>query len=199
MDTRDNILKVAFNLFLQKTYKDVSLNEIVDKIGLTKGAFYHYFQSKEELFTEIVEKYLVIGQAQVYNTIPRDNLKSFITTYLERIVSFVDNFKQTIDNVDASKGISLFNIMFDALRLTQGFDNKVHQLHKEEREIWVEVIQNAKKSGEIKSTMSDMLLARTFISINDGIGLHLILEGRYDDIPGELFTLWMGFYNTIKN
>ncbi len=48
--TKEFILKTAFSLFLQKNYKAVTLKEIVDKTGLSKGAFYHYYTSKEKLF-----------------------------------------------------------------------------------------------------------------------------------------------------
>jgi len=43
-DTREHILKVAFNLFLLKSYKEVTMAELVEKTGMSKGAFYHYFK-----------------------------------------------------------------------------------------------------------------------------------------------------------
>jgi AcrR family transcriptional regulator len=35
------------------------MKEIVEKTGMSKGAFYHYFPSKEDLFIEIIGKYYV--------------------------------------------------------------------------------------------------------------------------------------------
>jgi AcrR family transcriptional regulator len=44
-DSRTHILETAANLFMQKSYKEVTMKEIVDKTGLSKGAFYLHFRS----------------------------------------------------------------------------------------------------------------------------------------------------------
>jgi AcrR family transcriptional regulator len=54
-DSRTHILETAANLFMQKSYKEVTMKEIVDKTGLSKGAFYLHFRSKEQLFMEVTD------------------------------------------------------------------------------------------------------------------------------------------------
>lgn len=49
---------MALELFFGNTYREVSINDIVKAVGITKGGFYHYFNSKEELFTQVVEDFL---------------------------------------------------------------------------------------------------------------------------------------------
>ncbi|NLY43948.1 MAG: TetR/AcrR family transcriptional regulator [Clostridiaceae bacterium] len=58
MSTKENILKTAFEFFISHAYADVSINDIVKKVGITKGGFYHYFKSKEELFEKVMEDFL---------------------------------------------------------------------------------------------------------------------------------------------
>ena len=53
--TKDHILQVALNLFLQSSYKEVTMCELVEKSGMSKGAFYYYFKSKEELFCAVMK------------------------------------------------------------------------------------------------------------------------------------------------
>jgi AcrR family transcriptional regulator len=36
----------------------VSVNDIVKVVGITKGGFYHYFNSKDELFSHVVEDFI---------------------------------------------------------------------------------------------------------------------------------------------
>jgi AcrR family transcriptional regulator len=48
----------ALNLFYERGYDASSVNDIVAEAGLTKGAFYHYFSSKEELLGVVVNRYL---------------------------------------------------------------------------------------------------------------------------------------------
>ena len=52
-DTREKILDVSSKLFVEHSYKEVSIQDIVDQVGMTKGAFYYFFKSKEELFIEL--------------------------------------------------------------------------------------------------------------------------------------------------
>ena len=52
--TLENIHRAAKAEFLEKGYKDASLRNIVKSVGLTTGAFYGYYKSKEELFEAIV-------------------------------------------------------------------------------------------------------------------------------------------------
>ena len=52
--TLENIHLAAKAEFLEKGYKDASLRNIVKSVGMTTGAFYGYYKSKEELFEAIV-------------------------------------------------------------------------------------------------------------------------------------------------
>lgn len=54
-DTRGLILKTALQLFLKKGYKDVTYNDLIEKTGLSKGAIYHHFTSKEDLLASVFE------------------------------------------------------------------------------------------------------------------------------------------------
>lgn len=59
-DTRDLILTVATELFLKKGYEETKISDIINGLdGLTKGAIYHYFDSKEDIFNEVAKN---IGQ-----------------------------------------------------------------------------------------------------------------------------------------
>lgn len=54
--TLENILNAAQSEFLEKGFKSASLRNIVKTAGVTTGAFYGYFKSKEELFESLVEQ-----------------------------------------------------------------------------------------------------------------------------------------------
>ena len=55
--TLERIHKAAKAEFLKKGYKDASLRNIVKSVGMTTGAFYGYYKSKEELFEALVGKH----------------------------------------------------------------------------------------------------------------------------------------------
>lgn len=50
-------MDAALDLFADKGYDSTSINDIIEKVGVTKGAFYYYFKSKEQVLDEIVEKF----------------------------------------------------------------------------------------------------------------------------------------------
>jgi AcrR family transcriptional regulator len=55
--TIENILDVALELFIKKGYENTSIQEIVNNLdGLSKGAIYYHFKSKEDILNSVAEK-----------------------------------------------------------------------------------------------------------------------------------------------
>ncbi|MDA3643998.1 TetR/AcrR family transcriptional regulator [Saccharopolyspora indica] len=54
--TRRTLLRESRKLFATKGYGAVGLSEIVRTAGVTKGALYHHFDSKAELFRAVLEQ-----------------------------------------------------------------------------------------------------------------------------------------------
>jgi AcrR family transcriptional regulator len=54
-ETRRDLLDAARVLFSDRGYAGTSLDDVVAKAGVTKGALYHHFANKKELFTAVVE------------------------------------------------------------------------------------------------------------------------------------------------
>ena len=50
---RDSILRTAEKLFFEKGYDETSIQDILDALSISKGGFYHYFESKIALLEEI--------------------------------------------------------------------------------------------------------------------------------------------------
>lgn len=57
-ERRREILDTAEKLFYEKGYKQTSIRDIIDAIGIAKGTFYHYFDSKVDLLDELIERIL---------------------------------------------------------------------------------------------------------------------------------------------
>jgi len=56
-DTRDRILDTAQTLVMAKGFSGTSLDDIIRTAGLTKGAFFHHFRSKNDLARKLVERF----------------------------------------------------------------------------------------------------------------------------------------------
>ncbi len=56
-ETVNRILDVAFRLFMEKGYEYTSIQDIIDHLGgLSKGAIYHHFKSKEDILVAVTER-----------------------------------------------------------------------------------------------------------------------------------------------
>lgn len=53
---RDEFVDVALRLIQTKGYEQLSIGEVLAELGASKGAFYHYFDSKQSLLEAVVEK-----------------------------------------------------------------------------------------------------------------------------------------------
>ena len=49
---REAVLKTAAQLFLEKSYGRTSMNDVADRLNITKPALYHYFNNKEDILLE---------------------------------------------------------------------------------------------------------------------------------------------------
>ena len=54
---RDELLAVATRLFVDRGYERTSIERITTQAGVAKGTFYLYFESKQDLLAQIVERY----------------------------------------------------------------------------------------------------------------------------------------------
>ena len=54
LETSKKILAIARKHFFLKGYAETSLEEIVDELGMTRGALYHHFGNKKTLFTAVL-------------------------------------------------------------------------------------------------------------------------------------------------
>jgi AcrR family transcriptional regulator len=58
-DRRDQLMAYAAERFAEQGYHPTSVSEIVSGLGVGKGVFYWYFESKEALFAELLQKSLL--------------------------------------------------------------------------------------------------------------------------------------------
>ena len=104
METRKLILDKALKLFSEKGIKETTIRDIAKSVGITEGAIYRHFSSKEEIVYELFSKY----SEELYN-----KLMSVITKEKDPEVKFkkcVDTFlKFSFRNPDAFRYMNIFH------------------------------------------------------------------------------------------
>jgi AcrR family transcriptional regulator len=87
---RTEILDTAQQLFYQKGYEQTSIQDIINAIGIAKGTFYHYFDSKTQLLDELIERMLEQTVQLVEPIVKDDDLDALekFRRYFNTIVSW---------------------------------------------------------------------------------------------------------------
>ena len=51
---KQELLQIAYRMFLQKGYEETSVDEIISQAGIAKGTYYYYFETKEQMLEEVI-------------------------------------------------------------------------------------------------------------------------------------------------
>lgn len=57
VQTRARIVECARQLFNRRGFSEVTIDQIMERAGLTRGGFYHHFGSKDDIYVEAIEAY----------------------------------------------------------------------------------------------------------------------------------------------
>lgn len=82
---KEKITDHSIKLFEKKGFSETSIQDIVDSLGVTKGTFYYYFSSKEELLMDIHLRYIdeLLGrQEQILRNLSSCKEKLFEIVYM---------------------------------------------------------------------------------------------------------------------
>lgn len=87
---RKELLTIAESIFLQKGYEQSSIDDILKASGISKGAFYHYFKSKEEVLAASIENMLDEAVAFLQPTVDDPGLGALekFKTFMEQKSAF---------------------------------------------------------------------------------------------------------------
>ena len=75
-ERRNEILNAAETLFATKGYSKTTINDILNEVGIAKGTFYYYFQSKEEVMDAIVSRFIDMGVSAAKTIATNPNLSA---------------------------------------------------------------------------------------------------------------------------
>ena len=94
--TKEKIMQMALKLFAERGFESVSTSMIAGELGITKGALYRHFQSKQEIFDSIIRKMYEQDEKQAEdNSVPvkeyEEDAESYKHTSLKDLCEFVNS------------------------------------------------------------------------------------------------------------
>ncbi len=112
-ERRREFIATAQQLFYTKGYERTSVNDIINEVGVSKGAFYHYFDSKEVLLEQVVDELVEQSTVLVQAIIAEKRLDAIAK--FNHMMQMLNNWK--IEQKDELLAISRILHMDENLRL----------------------------------------------------------------------------------
>lgn len=147
-ETRQKLIDVALELFRARGYQGTSVQMIAQRSQLTKGAFYHHFESKDDLLRQIHYVYA----SRVVETVREISLADLgpVEKLREVIRGVVFTFAQYRSHVA---------IFYQEFRyLTGTAYSSIKDMHDEEEYLVIAMIQAGKNQGVINAGTDPKLL-----------------------------------------
>lgn len=179
---KENIQNVALKLFLAKGY-NVGINEIIEKANTSKGAFYHHYKSKEQLFVEIIERFFFSCLDEF------ESIESLDLTFEDKILQFVEMvfipFKEIKKQFGENNPVNFLNIFSEYPK------NKI--LHRNSKLFYKRIIvflehicTSAVKEKEITKNIDVQTLSLHIVMLIDGaIVDSLLIFTNFDEAREE--------------
>jgi AcrR family transcriptional regulator len=99
------LLDSAQQFFFEKGYQKTSVNDIIEKVGVAKGTFYHYFKTKSDLLDKLVERFTEVIHTEMKKLVKRTDLNA-----LEKMNGFF-----ALGRTFKARNIELMKLLLKAL------------------------------------------------------------------------------------
>ena len=178
--TVGKILEVSKRLFLEKGYDSTKIQDIADELGMTKGAIYHHFESKEEIMNKL-------GETMFIHNNPFEIVKK------RNDLNGLEKMKLAIKlNQSNEQMVELTNQALPLLENPQILAKMFESNYQNLLPYWLELIQEGQEDGSIK-TEQPKELAELFI-LTDLLMIPSLFPGNADDIKNryKFVTVMLG-------
>ena len=98
LKTRDSILDAAQALILDHGYGATTVDAVVARAGITKGAFFHHFVSKAQLARALVERYAALDREHLGKRLER--ARKLATDPLQRLLLLVSLYEEDFESLE---------------------------------------------------------------------------------------------------
>ena len=183
-DTANRILIQAMRIFLEKGYHGTSIDDITRAAGVTKGALYWHFRSKEDLLKKIVEDFerrFLDGLIQAVKGVPGDIQDKFEKYF---------RYNAAFSYYNRELCVSFTTLAAELVGAHHGTEPEFRRVYKKYQKFLSRLILQGKKEKVFKKEMDPDLAALIIIAFHDGILIRWFMNR--DEIDGKAYV------NTFK-
>ncbi len=171
-EARERIVEAALKVFSSKGYHGTTMESIASKMGISKGALYLYFPSKEELFKEICRMGQERFKATLYETFAHGDIFTNARIFFEKMLEEEPNYGDS-------------GFLFETLALAsrdQAIKDILSETYNNSTNVLKEFLDGLKRKGVIKQQVNTKLLARGLVAVYDGFVAALVLRPQRSNL-----------------
>lgn len=197
LETEARILDAAIKIFSEKGFSAATTSEIAKTANVAEGTIFRYFPKKKELLHGIVLRAIdIFGKNILVDELQQVIMENSDKSIEKKIKAIIMNRIKVFTEYFPYIKVLLYEIQFHE-DIRELF---IDMISKNIIKIVKQVIEDAKKQGEIKS-ISSLVACRSFI----GMVLMMLMqrqfipsENAFDDIEDEVDMIIDIFFNGIK-
>ena len=177
--TKQDIREKAYQLFAKKGYKDITMKDICELTGLSRGGLYRHYESTEQIFLEIVNAFSNKQKNEIFTKIEQ-HIQA--TTILEELLS-----RYTSEMIDSENSISLAIYEFYSNPAISKEDNSVKKLYEISKSTWIELINYGIETKEFNSVNPESIF-NIIVFAYQGVRMYSKLMEMDNDIPTQIIN-----------
>ena len=183
-DSIQRLSEAAFRLIVAKGYHASTLQEIADGAGLTKGAIFFYFDSKENLLLHLLD----LAEKDIVDSLI-EHLDTQTGTAPEKVASFFRFTSQQGINRPYEL-LCLIKMSIEGRNSTELADRRVNQIYERIRKALEAILREGKARDELDGDLPVAEFASVLIAMHDGMMLEWHRRGG--EIDGKILvrTVW---------
>jgi AcrR family transcriptional regulator len=140
--TRLRILTEAASLFHHNGYASTGLDELLERTGVTKGAFYHHFRSKKEVALAVIDE-IVADQLRRRMIDPVINAPEPLVA----IRKAISRLRKEVPTEELLTGCPVNNLASELALQDKDFQSALGTLFNEWERAWTEALRHELESG----------------------------------------------------
>ena len=173
-ETKRKLIEIAKRLFTERSFSEVGVEDITDETGITKGAFYVHFASKDALIALLIADYAARTDADykaVFDTLPPNMPASGVLLALTEKIADVLTSNIGYDNIK-----KIYQILLAGTVDTEAVKSYNRELYL----LFHGILEQGIRTGEFQSSLPVEVLSRHFIMAIRGICIDWCI--RYPDV-----------------
>ena len=193
-DTKELLEIKALQFFAENDYERASLNDIAHALGVTKGAVYHYFKGKDDLFRASTIRLLDIMERWFTASLPQD-------VPLKLLFDDLFQMEATIESMAASTGLgpaimeyeNILYLLLATLKKFPELKERLDKIYSGFRKVLEEIMAAAAERGEIRPDTDFEAVAYEITAFYEGALFIGVLSDRKDYValgPRVSAAIW---------